>query len=252
MLSGLGETVCRRWREPDEGIWEGRAGRFHHTHSKVLCWVALDRLIALHDTGRLRIDRDRFRSERDAIRTAIEAQGTTRASTAIPACLTATIWMQACSRYRSTATTRAPTHGCVRPASASTSAWLVMASSIAIRRMTGYRPARAPSASAASGPSSAGRGAVTWKGLPKPLNDSSRAPTTLGSSARRSTRRRSRAREFPTGIHPRWPDQCGAHFGRMRSATVSRRQPQSHVRHQGGLMMNRAASRSGGSSAPSC
>ena len=75
MLSGLGETVCRRWREPDEGIWEGRAGRFHHTHSKVLCWVALDRLITLHDTGRLRIDRDRFRAERDAIRTAIETRG---------------------------------------------------------------------------------------------------------------------------------------------------------------------------------
>ena len=75
MLSGLGETVCRRWREPDEGIWEGRAGRFHHTHSKVLCWVALDRLIALHDTGRIRIDRDRFRSERDAIRNAIQTRG---------------------------------------------------------------------------------------------------------------------------------------------------------------------------------
>jgi GH15 family glucan-1,4-alpha-glucosidase len=75
MLSGLGETICRRWREPDEGIWEGRAGRFHHTHSKVLCWVALDRLITLHDTGRLRIDRNRFRTERDAIRTAIETRG---------------------------------------------------------------------------------------------------------------------------------------------------------------------------------
>ena len=75
MLSGLGETVCRRWREPDEGIWEGRSGRFHHTHSKVLCWVALDRLITLHESGRLRIDRDRFRSERDAIRTAIETRG---------------------------------------------------------------------------------------------------------------------------------------------------------------------------------
>ena len=75
MLNGLGETVCRRWREPDEGIWEGRAGRFHHTHSKVLCWVALDRLITLHDAGWLRIDSDRFRSERDAIRTAIETRG---------------------------------------------------------------------------------------------------------------------------------------------------------------------------------
>jgi GH15 family glucan-1,4-alpha-glucosidase len=75
MLSGLGETVCRRWREPDEGIWEGRAGRFHHTHSKVLCWVALDRLISLHDAGRIRIDRNRFLTERDAIRNAIETRG---------------------------------------------------------------------------------------------------------------------------------------------------------------------------------
>jgi GH15 family glucan-1,4-alpha-glucosidase len=75
MLRGLGETVCRRWREPDEGIWEGRGGRFHHTHSKVLSWVALDRLITLHDTGRLRIDRDRFCAERDAIRTAIDTRG---------------------------------------------------------------------------------------------------------------------------------------------------------------------------------
>jgi GH15 family glucan-1,4-alpha-glucosidase len=75
MLRGLGETVCRRWREPDEGIWEGRGGRFHHTHSKVLCWVALDRLIALHDTYGLRVDGARLRSEREAIRAAIETRG---------------------------------------------------------------------------------------------------------------------------------------------------------------------------------
>src|SRR5215211_5811824 len=53
MLDGLGRTVCRRWREPDEGIWEGRSGRFHNTHSKVLCWVALDRLIEMHEAGYL-------------------------------------------------------------------------------------------------------------------------------------------------------------------------------------------------------
>lgn len=34
------ETV---WREPDEGIWEVRAGRRHFTHSKVMAWVAFDR-----------------------------------------------------------------------------------------------------------------------------------------------------------------------------------------------------------------
>ncbi|HEX6820107.1 MAG TPA: glycoside hydrolase family 15 protein [Ktedonobacterales bacterium] len=75
MLGGLGRTVCRRWRAPDEGIWEERAGRFQHTHSKALCWVALDRLIKMHETGHLSISVDLFRAHRDAIRTAIETQG---------------------------------------------------------------------------------------------------------------------------------------------------------------------------------
>jgi GH15 family glucan-1,4-alpha-glucosidase len=75
LLTGLGETVCRRWREPDDGIWEPRVGRAHHTHSKALCWVALDRLIAMHDRGALRIDVDRYRRERNAIRDAIERHG---------------------------------------------------------------------------------------------------------------------------------------------------------------------------------
>jgi GH15 family glucan-1,4-alpha-glucosidase len=75
LLDGLGRTVCGRWREPDEGIWEGRSGRFHHTHSKALCWVALDRLITMHEAGRLTISVDLFRVHRDAIRAEIEAHG---------------------------------------------------------------------------------------------------------------------------------------------------------------------------------
>jgi GH15 family glucan-1,4-alpha-glucosidase len=75
LLAGLGDVVCARWREPDEGIWEGRAGRFHHTHSKVLCWVALDRLLELHETHRLPLDATRFRRERDAIRDVVERRG---------------------------------------------------------------------------------------------------------------------------------------------------------------------------------
>jgi GH15 family glucan-1,4-alpha-glucosidase len=75
LLAGLGETVCRRWREPDEGIWEGRAGRFQYTHSKALCWVAVDRLLVLHRTHGLPIDVDGFRRERDAIRDTIERRG---------------------------------------------------------------------------------------------------------------------------------------------------------------------------------
>jgi GH15 family glucan-1,4-alpha-glucosidase len=75
MLDGLGRTVCRRWREPDEGIWEGRSGRFHNTHSKVLCWVALDRLIEMHEAGYLQVSADLFRANKDAIREEIETHG---------------------------------------------------------------------------------------------------------------------------------------------------------------------------------
>src|SRR5215208_4381914 len=75
MLDGLGRTVCKRWREPDEGIWEGRSGRFHNTHSKVLCWVALDRLIEMHEAGYLDVSAELFRDNSEEIRKEIEAHG---------------------------------------------------------------------------------------------------------------------------------------------------------------------------------
>ncbi|HSK08804.1 MAG TPA: glycoside hydrolase family 15 protein [Vicinamibacterales bacterium] len=75
MLSGLGRTVVRSWREPDEGIWEVRGGRRHHTLSRVMCWVALDRLIRLAGAGVTRVDLVDLRRERDAIRAEVEARG---------------------------------------------------------------------------------------------------------------------------------------------------------------------------------
>ena len=54
MLGQFGEYVCRNWRNPDEGIWEPRSGKGHNTHSRVLCWTALDRLIELHSNGYLK------------------------------------------------------------------------------------------------------------------------------------------------------------------------------------------------------
>ena len=40
-------------RAPDNGIWEFQTERKHHTHSKLWCWVALDRAIKLaHGTGK--------------------------------------------------------------------------------------------------------------------------------------------------------------------------------------------------------
>lgn len=76
MLSGLGKTVMEHWRDPDEGIWEGRSGRSHHTHSKALCWVALTRLVELHDRSDFELDAiERVRVEVRQIRDAIEAHG---------------------------------------------------------------------------------------------------------------------------------------------------------------------------------
>ncbi len=74
-LAGFGRTVMRRWREPDEGIWEFRGPRRHNTHSKMLCWVALDCLIRLHEMGQLRLPVEACKSERHAIRMAIERHG---------------------------------------------------------------------------------------------------------------------------------------------------------------------------------
>ncbi|MBI1733546.1 MAG: glycoside hydrolase family 15 protein [Candidatus Rokubacteria bacterium] len=75
MLAGLGRTVCRRWREPDEGIWEVRSERRHHTYSKAMCWIALDRLIRLAEAGHLEAPVAEFARERDAIRAEIETRG---------------------------------------------------------------------------------------------------------------------------------------------------------------------------------
>ncbi len=46
-VSGLGEVICRQWTIPDNGIWEIRRAGRHHTHSKAMAWVGLDRLVKL-------------------------------------------------------------------------------------------------------------------------------------------------------------------------------------------------------------
>lgn len=40
-------AVSRRWHEPDHGIWQVRKPPRHHVHSKVMCWVTVDRAIAI-------------------------------------------------------------------------------------------------------------------------------------------------------------------------------------------------------------
>ena len=46
-ITAITEDVCRRWREPDAGIWEARMEGRHYTYSKVWAWVALTRATEL-------------------------------------------------------------------------------------------------------------------------------------------------------------------------------------------------------------
>jgi GH15 family glucan-1,4-alpha-glucosidase len=37
------ECAAKVWKQPDQGIWEGRGEPHHYVSSKLMCWVALDR-----------------------------------------------------------------------------------------------------------------------------------------------------------------------------------------------------------------
>ena len=75
VLIGLGQYVAEHWNLPDEGIWEPRSGRAHNTHSRLMCWTALDRLLALSDKGLVEnIPGQLFARERDRIRQQIESR----------------------------------------------------------------------------------------------------------------------------------------------------------------------------------
>lgn len=56
-----------RWREPDEGIWEVRGPRRHFTHSKVMCWVAFDRAVAIAEQMGFDCPLEKWRGLRDEI-----------------------------------------------------------------------------------------------------------------------------------------------------------------------------------------
>jgi len=73
MLRQCGEYVCEHWREPDSGIWEYREEQRHYTHSRLLCWVTLDRLLQMHERAQISgIPADKFRDARHQIRREIE------------------------------------------------------------------------------------------------------------------------------------------------------------------------------------
>ena len=75
-LADVADAALRRWREPDQGIWEIRDAPRHFLHSKLMCWVALDRAVALADAIDAPVEQvSRWRDGRDEIRRAILERG---------------------------------------------------------------------------------------------------------------------------------------------------------------------------------
>ena len=52
LLAQLADVVVEHWRSPDHGIWEIRLARQHNVVSKVMCWLVLDRAIAVASLSR--------------------------------------------------------------------------------------------------------------------------------------------------------------------------------------------------------
>lgn len=74
LVEAMVHAVEARWHEPDHGIWEVRRPRRHHVHSKVMCWLTVDRGIRISERF---LDRSRPQWEglRDRIAADILANG---------------------------------------------------------------------------------------------------------------------------------------------------------------------------------
>ena len=74
-LAQLADWLCDNWDQPDEGIWETRGGRQNFTYGRLMCWVALDRMVRLAAEHGRPGDLARWTDQRDRIYTQIMDRG---------------------------------------------------------------------------------------------------------------------------------------------------------------------------------
>jgi GH15 family glucan-1,4-alpha-glucosidase len=74
-LSELVEAAAERWTEPDRGIWEWRGEPRHFVHSKMMCWVALDRGLRLAEHCGRDAPVKRWTAARDEIHATVLERG---------------------------------------------------------------------------------------------------------------------------------------------------------------------------------
>ena len=75
LLVDAANLVARRWREPDDGIWEPRSGRRQNVYTKVMCWSALDRAARIARAVGIPSDVERWERTKEAIRTLVLRDG---------------------------------------------------------------------------------------------------------------------------------------------------------------------------------
>jgi GH15 family glucan-1,4-alpha-glucosidase len=74
-LAAIADRVATIWATPDRGIWEVRSAPRHFTHSKAMCWVALDRAVRLAHAGHIPArHRGRWEVQARAIRAFVDAR----------------------------------------------------------------------------------------------------------------------------------------------------------------------------------
>jgi GH15 family glucan-1,4-alpha-glucosidase len=74
-LAATADTAASRWQDKDQGIWEIRGEPRDFLYSKLMCWVALDRAIALADHLDASDRVTDWAAARDEIRVAILERG---------------------------------------------------------------------------------------------------------------------------------------------------------------------------------
>jgi GH15 family glucan-1,4-alpha-glucosidase len=74
-LTACADTAAVRWRDRDQGIWEVRGEPQHFLYSKVMCWVALDRAIAIAEHLHAEDRVEKWKAARDEIAEAVLTQG---------------------------------------------------------------------------------------------------------------------------------------------------------------------------------
>lgn len=62
------DYVCDHWNTEDAGIWEVRSGPKHFLHSRLMCWVAIDRAIRLASKRSLSMPYERWLKAREDIK----------------------------------------------------------------------------------------------------------------------------------------------------------------------------------------